>query len=125
MHNKLIKYFEENQDVFIEVIEELDSYMGYLGDNRYYYMDELDDIFYGLKPSELLNRFNFSKFNLYHEYFYFDGYGNICSDYEKDYSCYLDNYFIDTLIEYKNHLYLPDEVNELLDEYDENNETEV
>lgn len=122
MYNKLIKYFEENQEVFIEVIEELDSYMGYLNNDRYYYMDELDDLFYGLKPSELLSRFNFSKFNLNDEYFYFDGYANICSDYKKDYSGYLDQYFIDTLIEYKDLLYLPDEVVEMLDEYDDENE---
>ena len=31
-YDKIISYFKENEDVFNEVIEELDSYNGYLGD---------------------------------------------------------------------------------------------
>ena len=39
---KIIDYFNDNEDLFNSCMEELDSYNGYLGDNRYYSMDELD-----------------------------------------------------------------------------------
>ena len=38
---KIIIYFKEHEELFNDCIEELDSYNGYLGDNRYYCMDEL------------------------------------------------------------------------------------
>lgn len=38
----IITYFKENDDVFCNAIEELDSYNGYLSDNRYYYMEDLN-----------------------------------------------------------------------------------
>ena len=36
---KIVEYFKENESVFNDCIEELDSYNGYLGDDRYYSMD--------------------------------------------------------------------------------------
>lgn len=43
MYEKIKAYFEENEEIFNACIEELDSYNGYLGDDRYYPMDELDE----------------------------------------------------------------------------------
>ncbi len=40
---KIIAYFEENEDIFNSCIEELDSFNGYLKDNRYYEMELLDE----------------------------------------------------------------------------------
>lgn len=127
-------YFENNEDEFIEVIEELDSYNGYLGDDRYYNMEELDEMLYGLTPSEVLARTYYGgdddtkdrngirgEFNPNRAYFYYNGYGNLCStDYKDNYNYYLDDNFIDTVIENAGNLYnIPEEVQELLDELEE------
>ena len=127
-------YFENNEDEFIEVIEDLDSYNGYLGDDRYYNMDELDELLYGLTPSEVLARTfyggdddtkdrngNRGEFNPNRAYFYYNGYGNLCStDYKDNYNYYLDDNFIDEVIENAGNLYnIPDEIQELLDELEE------
>lgn len=58
---KIIDFFNDNDDVFTECIEELDNYNGYLGDNRYYSMDELGELFAGSDPVELLNRAYFGR----------------------------------------------------------------
>lgn len=124
-------YFEENEDDFNEVIEDLDSWNGYLGDNRYYNMEELDELYNGTEPTEILTRAFYGydemytnedgshpePFNPNRDYFRYNGYGNLVSTDIKDYSDHLDNYFIDAVIENAHNLYeLPDEVQELLDE---------
>ena len=126
LREKLLGYFKENEEVFNEVIEELDAYNGYLGDDRYYEMELIDEFAFGAKPSEIIQRIYFgydadtstdelhTEFNPMRDYFYFNGYGNpVSSDY-KDYSDKLDNWFIDELLENANKLYLPDEVEEML-----------
>lgn len=41
-------------------------------------MEEFDDLFYGLSPLEIVRRLD-SSFNPNHAWFYFDGYGDVCS----------------------------------------------
>lgn len=118
-------YLEENEEVFNETIEELDSYNGYLNDSRYYSMDELSEYYNGADPIELLNRAFFGydaetwhtdghgekvygAFNPNREYFSYNGYGNLVSSDCKDYSAFLDEYFINELIENYEHLYITD-----------------
>jgi len=126
LREKLLGYFKENEEVFNEVIEELDAYNGYLGDDRYYEMEMIDEFALDAKPSEIIQRIYFgydadtstdelhTEFNPMRNYFYFNGYGNpVSSDY-KDYSDKLDDWFIDELLENANNLYLPDEVEEML-----------
>lgn len=131
MENKkelLMELFEENEELFNDTIEELDSYNGYLGDNRYYEMEMLSEFYCGTDPVELLNRAYFGRdddnyhtdasgnkllydsFNPNRNYFRYNGYGNLCSTNYKDYSDHLDEYFINALIENYNHLYLDDEI---------------
>lgn len=52
----IIDFLWANEDIYNEAMEELDSYNGYLGDDRYYSMDELDELYSGTEPSELLRR---------------------------------------------------------------------
>lgn len=47
-------------------------------DDRIGGMDEFDDLFYGLSPLEIVRRLD-SSFNPNHAWFYFDGWGNVCS----------------------------------------------
>jgi hypothetical protein len=124
---QLKKLFEQDEQLFNTAIEELDGYNGYLNDNRYYSMDELNDFYSGTEPLELLQRAFFGwdedtwstdssgnktygEFNPNREYFTYNGYGNLVSSNYKDYSCFLDEYFINALIEYAEHLYLDDEI---------------
>lgn len=127
-------YFEENEEEFNAVIEELDSYNGYLGDDRYYDMEMFDEYMTGMTASEVLQLTFYGgdddtkdkngirgEFNPNRAYFYYNGYGNLCSTDYKDYSCHLDDYFVDDLIENAGSLYdIPDEVQNLIDEIDEN-----
>jgi hypothetical protein len=131
MKEKLMELFESNEELFNQTIEELDSYNSYLGDDRYYEMDMISEIYCGTDPIELLNRAYFGydsetwhtdssgnkiygAFNPNREYFSYNGYGNLVSSDYKDYSTYLDDYFIDAVIDNQDHLYLDDEITAIL-----------
>ena len=84
---------ENDTDAFVQICEELDSWNGFLGDARCYYMDEIDEFF--SKPSELLDKM--SDFDYTDEYFYFDVYGvTTASD---KYDVYSDNVTVDDIID--------------------------
>lgn len=112
----IIQYFKENKDVFNDCMEELDSYNGYLGDDRYYSMEELNDLYSGQEPQEILFRafygFDadswhtdrsgnkiYEAFNPNRDYFYLNGYDNLVSSDYKDYSDKLDKYAIEEMNE--------------------------
>ena len=54
--NNIIEFFKNNEDEFNAAIEELDSYNGYLGDDRYYSMDEFDELYSGTEHTEILRQ---------------------------------------------------------------------
>jgi hypothetical protein len=127
----LVDLFESNEELFNQTIEELDGYNGYLGDDRYYYMDELTELFNGCEPIELLNKAFFGydldvwhtdahgykvygAFNPNRDFFKFNGYGNLVSTNHKNYNSFLDDYFIDAVIDNKDRLYLDDEILKIL-----------
>lgn len=118
---KIIEFFNENEDIFNSCIEELDSYNGYLGDDRYYSMDELDEFYNGTEPLEILRRAyygrdddtyttdsngnrTYGEFNPNRDYFYYNGYGNLVSSDYKDYSAHLDEYAIDAMSENRQYI---------------------
>lgn len=139
---KIIAYFEENDDTFNACIEELDSYNGYLGDDRYYPMEELDDFYNGTKATDILYRAfygydadtwttdssgnkTYGAFNPNRDYFYYNGYGNLVSSDYKDYSDKLDTYVIESMLE--NRYYIDsidndDTLTALFDKLEEDNE---
>lgn len=140
-YDKIISYFQENDDVLTETMEELDSWNGYLGDDRYYPMEEMNELFCNETPEWLLCRAFFGydadnwktnrdgtkeygPFNPCRDYFSFNGYGNFVSSDLRDYSDKLDDCFIDQLLEYRNHLYLNDEVVDLLDELENDDDND-
>lgn len=133
---KIIAYFEKNEEIYNQCIEELDSYNGYLGDDHYYEMEMLNDFYSGTDPLEILNRAYFGhdddtwtadaygnksygEFNPNRDYFYFDGYGNLVSSDYKDYSAHLDEYVIEAMQENRSDIYGIDENEELADLFDE------
>ena len=132
---QIIAWFEEHKDVFTDCIEELDSYNGYLGDDRYYCMDEMNELYHYTDTIELLNRAYFGydsetwhtdahgnkqygPFNPNREYFTFNGYGNFVSADYKDYSDFLDNYFVESLNNNRCHIWTIKHNPELSDLFD-------
>lgn len=141
---KIIDYFNDNEDLFNSCMEELDSYNGYLGDDRYYSMDELDEFYNGTEPLEILRRAyygrdddtyttdsngnkTYGEFNPNRDYFYYNGYGNLVSSDYKDYTAHLDEYAIEAMSENRSYIDTiadDDELTALFDELeqDENEE---
>ena len=134
--NAILEYFKENEDVFNDCIEELDSYDGYLGDDRYYSMDELDEIYNGTDPSEILTRAfygydeetwttdstgnkTYGAFNPNRDYFRFNGYGNLVSADFKDYSAQLDEYAVEKMLDNRSYIDAIDNDDELSKLFDE------
>ena len=140
--NKILEWFEENEEAFNYCIEDLDNYNGYLGDDRYYHMDELDEFYSGSEPSEILarafygydednyitdsyGRTEHQQFNPNREFFRYNGYGNLVSADYKDYSAQLDHYAIEEMAENRSNIYSIedyDELKELFDEYESSEE---
>lgn len=123
--NEIKQYFEENPDIFNDCILELDSYNNYLGDSRCYEMYMLDEFFSGCSPLEVLERAFFGRdddsngeFNPNRQYFYFNGYGNLVSTDYPDYSDFLDDYAIESMIENRNYIDTIDENDELKQLFD-------
>ena len=128
---KLLTYYKENEEDFVDDIEELDNWNGCLYDDRVYSMDELDDVLQDVKPSGILmsafcgydkTREEPSPFNPNRDFFYFNGYGNLVSTDKIDYSDYLNTYFIQEIIDNKNHLSLSEGAQNLIDDYEDENE---
>ena len=137
--SEIMELLQNNNDLLIEVIEDLDSYNGYLGDDRYYDMELLDEFYKGVEPLELLYRTfygydadswhtdshgekQYGAFNPNRDYFKFNGYGNLVSAYYKDYSDRIDRWLIDELSENVNNLCSieeDDELYEMLIEYND------
>ena len=132
----IIAYFENNEETFNNCIEELDSYNGYLGDDRYYPMYELDEFYNGAEPLEILRRAyygrdddtwttdssgnkTYGEFNPNRDYFYYNGYGNLVSSDYKDYSHLLDNYAIEAMSENRSYIDSIDNDEELTALFDE------
>lgn len=121
----IIKYFKDNKDILNDCIEELDSYNGYLRDDKYFSMEDLDEFFSGESPLEIITRAfygydaiydsdtgsylinlpyskdykNLQPFNPNREYFAFNGYGNLVSSDYRDYSVYLDEDLVYELLD--------------------------
>lgn len=140
--NAIITYFENNEDIFNSCIEELDSYNGYLNDDRYYYMEDLNEFYNNTEPMELLYRVFYghdadswhtdstgnkiySEFNPNREYFSYNGYGNLISTDYKDYSAYLDSYDIDSMSENRRYIDTIESDEELSALFDELEQLEI
>lgn len=124
----IMGFFEDNESAFIECIEDLDSYNGYLGDDRYCEMEMLDEFFCGDAPTEILQRAFYghdadtwytNAFNPNRKYFRFNGYGNMISSDYKDYSSFNDIHLVQALSSNREHIDGIDEYEELAELFDE------
>lgn len=142
--DQIIKFFENNEEIFNSCAEELDCYNGFLGDDRYYCMEELDECYRDTNPIDLLYRAFYGhdddtwttdasgkkiygEFNPNRTYFYYNGYGNLISSDYKDYFGRLDRYAVEEMSE--NRRYIDsiednEELSALFDALEEDEETE-
>ena len=61
----------------LEMVQEVNSYNGNLDYLEFYDMDCFNELMHGLEPDELARRIFHGDFNPNHEYFEFNGYGNL------------------------------------------------
>lgn len=140
----IIQYFKENEEVFNDCIEELDSYNGYLGNDCWYNMDELPELVDTSDPVELLNlayfgddlddchtdengQKHYNSFNPNRKYFRFNGYGNLQSSNWKDYRDRIDEYAVEAMSENRSDIDTIDndeELTALFDELEQNENEE-
>ena len=73
----------DNDDLFTDMIDELDSWNGFADGFRAYDMGELDDLHYGMKLSEFLEKVT-PDFDLRDDYFYYSVYGLESTDSKVD-----------------------------------------
>ena len=85
IENRMTDYWKTHNESFSGVCEELDSWDGFLGNDRLYSMDEIDELLYGKKPSEVLQMVDTDNFNHNDDFFYYDADDRICSTDEKEY----------------------------------------
>ena len=131
---ELMNYYRENMNDFNNDIEELDRWNGCLYDDKIYPMDDLNEFFSNEKPDEIIRRAFYGydetytkdeqrePFNPNRNYFHFNGYGNLVSIDEKDYSDYLDIAFIQDIIDNRYNLYLSEGAEDMIDNYEDENE---
>lgn len=126
LRSEALEMLRTDDDLFVEMVNELDSWNGYADGFRCYPMWELDELFGDCKVSDFLDKIT-SSFDHNDEYMIDTIYGldstNDCA------SVYRNNidedYFLDDLIENKNHLYFSDsEFEELLNQIESGEEDE-
>jgi hypothetical protein len=104
VRNTLAEYLKNDDDAFVEAVEELISWNNFI-DVEVFSMDEIDEVCYGMKPSELIEKMT-SDFNSSDDYFYFSIWGlESCNDRAELYhdECDIDD-VIDAIEDYYNHL---------------------
>lgn len=132
LKQQLLAYYKENTEDFNHDIEELDDFNGYLGDKRYYPMEEFSDYYQGTDPLEILRRAYFGydeedstleekePFNPNKDYFYLNGMRDLVSTDCQDYSDYLDERFVEEIIENgSDNLTLSPGAQEIIEDYED------
>lgn len=77
---KAIEMLNNNDDLFVEMVNELDNWNGFADCFRCYDMCELDDLLSGKTPTEILSDIC-EDFNINDNYFYYDIWGLHSADY--------------------------------------------
>ena len=113
VYDKAKELLTEDNDAFVEAVEELIHWNSFI-DVDCFFMDEIDDICYGMKPSELLEKMT-SDFDSNDKYFYFSIYGLESTD--SKYDIYRDNTTEDDVLDELIDEYCHVSLSEQLDEY--------
>lgn len=104
-----IEELESNDELFVDMVNELDSWNGFADGFRCYPMYELDELFGGCSLSEFLDKLG-NNFNARDEYMVDTIYGLESTDYPED--VYRDNVdegeLLDNIIEHVDDIYFSD-----------------
>lgn len=134
LKQELLSYYKENIEDFNNDIEALDDLTGCLGSERAIPMEELDDCYQDISPLDLLRRAFFGydeedsnsnqkePFNPNRDYFRVNGYINLVSTDNLDYSDYLDEVTVDNIIDNSQNLMLSDGAQDIIDKYENQDE---
>lgn len=126
VRNKVTEYLLENVDELRQIANEIHSYSGDLEHLQFWENDEeFFEMFFGHNPMEAVRASFYGDYRYADQYVRFDGYGNLESLEEYQIEDELKNNvdeIIDLMIENKGNIDLPDEVEELLEQMEENEE---
>ena len=117
---KAIELIDNDDDLFCELVDELDSWNGFADGYRCWDMGELDEFYCDAPASKLINDIT-KDFEIGDDYFYFSIWGlESTSDKAGLYRSNTDaEEILENVIEYRAHLDIPDELSDLLDEIEE------
>ena len=100
-----IDELENEDELFVEMVDEMDGWDGYANGFKCYPMEELDELSYGMKLSEFLNKID-KDFKLSDNWFYYSDWGIESTD--DRVGLYRDNVnegeLLDRILENANHL---------------------
>lgn len=126
--NRIIEYFKDNVDIFNRCIEQLDDSICYLGDERYYSMDDFDVVCYGMTAPEIAHRIydgydedSVAVFNPNRKYCRLSANGFFISSDEKNYTTYINESTVIKMCQYRTdipEIYEHDDLLELFNELD-------
>lgn len=118
---KIVDYINDlNDDEMVELHNRCCEARGYT-DDRIYSVYELDDLLEGRAPTEILCRGFYGEFNPRHDFFWFNGYGNLESaDYISEMPISAED-IADYILSEEDSLG-NDKVQKILDEEEEDNE---
>lgn len=126
VREKVTEYLLENVDELRQIANEIHSYSGDLEHLQFWENDEeFFETFFSHNPMEAVRAAFYGDFRYADPYVRFDGYGNLESLEEYQIEDELKNNvdeIIDLMIENKGNIDLPDEVEELLEQMEEDEE---
>jgi len=118
VYNEALEELKEDNDIFVAACEELDSWDGFLGDDRVYNMEDFDELMSGKSPLEIARDIEDNNFSTSDDYFMWTIYGVESTDdkYDVYHSNYSEEAVLDELIDKYNHvsLYGNDRFDELV-----------
>lgn len=119
--NKAIEELKDNDDLFVEMVNEVDGWNGFADGFRAFPMYEIDDLFHGVSIGDFLDKLS-SSFDHTDEYFVDTIYGlSSTNDITEHYRDNVDEgELLDEIIDNANHLYFSDNdfeelVNEIIE----------
>jgi hypothetical protein len=127
IYNAMLDMIQADSDLTAEICDELDSWNGFLGDDRCYCMSDIDDLLYGKKPSEIIDMIT-ADFDSSCEWFYFSIYGLESCDDRADFylDCHSHEEILDEYLDYYSHCDLSNtDLEELADIYDSYDEDDM
>lgn len=106
IYKEALEMLNNDDDLYVEMVNELDSWNGFADGFRCYPMDEIDDLFYGVTIGDFLDKLT-ADFNHRDNYLVDTIYGLESTDYPVE--VYKDNTtteeVLDTVIDCASHLY--------------------